>query len=146
MRIELENAEAPGGRFSQTYEVAEMSFDESELRLIEPIEVKGQFHRQHGEIELRGELQTKVSVPCGRCLKEVELPIDVKFAERFAAAVSWRGDEQHELSQQDLNLGLVEGEAIELDELVKEEILLALPGQVLCGESCKGICPGCGVD
>jgi uncharacterized protein len=33
-----------------------------------------------------------------------------------------------------------------LDDLVKEEILLALPGHVLCSESCKGICPLCGAD
>jgi uncharacterized protein len=29
---------------------------------------------------------------------------------------------------------------------VKEEILLALPGHVLCSENCKGICPNCGAD
>ena len=145
MRIELENAEEPGGRFSQTYEAAELAFDESELRLIEPVEVKGQTRRQSGQLEVRGDLHTRVAIPCGRCLKEVQLPVDVEFAERFAATVEWRQDEQHELSQEDLDLGIID-EAIDLDDLVKEEILLALPGHVLCSENCKGICPNCGAD
>lgn len=145
MRIELENAQEPGGRFSQTYEDGALVFDESELRLIEPVRVKGQIRRTVGQLEIRGDLHTRVAIPCGRCLKEVQLPVDVEFAERFAGTVSWRNEEHHELSKEDLDLGLVD-EAIELDDLVKEEILLALPGHVLCSEDCKGICPTCGAD
>jgi uncharacterized protein len=145
MRIELESAEDPGGRFSQTYENGELAFDESELRLIEPVRVKGRVRRDAGQVEISGELHTKVAVPCDRCLKEVQFPIDAEFAERFARSVSWRNEEQHELSTEDLDLGLVD-DGIELDDLVKEEILLALPGHVLCSESCKGICPDCGAD
>lgn len=145
MRIELESPEESGGRFTRTYASGQLEFDESELRLVEPVEVKGQFRRKNGEVELSGELHTKCLAPCARCLKEVEIPIDVDFAERFVAAVSWRHEEQHELSKDDLNLGLVE-EAIELDDVVKEEVLLALPTQVLCDQDCKGICPSCGSD
>ena len=145
MRIELENAKEPGRRFSQSLEAGELAFEESDLRLVEPVRVAGQVRRRSGELEISGELHTKVALPCARCLKEVELPIDVKFAERFVASVSWRNEEHHELSRDDLDLGLVD-EAIELNDLVKEEILLALPSQLLCNESCKGICPICGVD
>ena len=146
MRIELESAEESGGRFSKIYEGGQLAFDESELRLIEPIAVSGRIRRKGGEVELSGELNTKVMVPCARCLKEVEIPIEVNFAERFVSAIAWRNEEQHELSQDDLNLGLVEDAAVELDDVVKEEILLSLPNQVLCDQNCKGICPSCGAD
>jgi len=145
MRIELENADEPGGRFSQTFEIGELAFDESELRLVEPVEVNGQTRRKSGQLEVRGDLHTRVAIPCGRCLKEVELPVDVEFAERFAARVEWRHEEQHELSREELDLGIID-EAIDLNDLVKEEILLALPGHVLCSENCKGICPSCGAN
>jgi len=145
MRIELENPKEPEQRFSQSLEAGELAFEESELRLIEPVRIAGQIRRKSGELEISGELHTNAALPCARCLKEVELPIDVQFAERFVAGVSWRNEEQHELSREDLDLGLA-GEAIELNDLVKEEILLAVPGHVLCSESCKGICPACGVD
>jgi uncharacterized protein len=145
MRIELENAEEPGGRFSQTYKDEELAFDESELRLVEPVQVKGRVRRDSGQVNITGELHTKVAIACGRCLKEVQLPIDVEFTERFARTVSWRNEEHHELGTEDLDLGLVD-EAIEVEDLVKEEILLALPAHVLCSENCKGLCPNCGAD
>ena len=144
MRIELEKLEESGGRFSRTYEIDQLTFDEHELQLIEPVSVEGRLRRKSEEVELRGKLRAKIAVPCGRCLKSVELPIDVEFAERFTPAVSWKDQEQHELSENDLNLAVFDGEAIELDDLVREEIVLALPGHVLCDEACKGLCPICG--
>ena len=146
MRIELEKLEESGGRFSRTYEIDQLPFDEHELRLIEPVKAEGRIRRNGQEVELRGKLRTKIAIPCGRCLKSVELPIEVDFAERFAPAVSWKDEEQHELSEDDLNLAAFDGEAIELDDLVREEIILALPGHVLCDETCKGLCPACGAD
>ena len=146
MRIELEKLEESGGRFSRTYEIDQLAFDELELRLIEPVKVEARIRRKTEEVELRGKLRTKIAILCGRCLKSVELPIDVEFAERFTPAVSWKHEEQHELSEDDLNLAAFDGEAIELDDLVREEIILALPGHVLCDETCKGLCPTCGAD
>src|SRR5437588_8738745 len=146
MRIELENVEEAGGKFSRVYAPEQLRFEEAELRLSGPVEVSGRAGRKNGEVELRGELKTKVSAPCGRCLKPVELPIEVKFAERFVPAVSWRHEEQHELQEEDLNISVLDGEGIELDDLVKEEILLAVPGHVLCREDCQGLWPICGAD
>src|SRR6266851_3906871 len=114
MRIELEKLEEAGGKFSQLYEANELPFDEDELRVIERVDVRGQARRRNGEVELRGTLNTRVAVPCGRCLKPVELPLEVRFAERFVSEVSWRGEEQHELREEDLNLAVFDGEGIEL--------------------------------
>ena len=146
MRIELENLERGRGSFVRTYAVDELTFDESDLQLIAAVSVEGRIRRQDGEVELRGKLATKVAIACGRCLKSVELPVEVAFSERFVPAVAWRGEEQHELAQEDLNLSVFDGQGIELDDLVKEEIVLAIPGHSLCHEACRGLCPSCGVD
>jgi len=146
MRIELENLERGGGSFAQTYQPDELTFDEHELRLVEPVSVAGRIRRRGGEVELRGKLTTKVAVACGRCLKSVELPVEVEFAERFAPSVAWKDEEQHELQQEDLDLAVFDGEGIELDDLVREEIILAMPGHTLCQEQCQGLCPDCGTD
>ncbi len=146
MRIELEKLEGSRGTFSHVYQVSELPFDDADLRMIAPAEVRGSVRRAKDEAELSGDLHAKVSVPCARCLKRVELPIDVKFAERFVPAVEWRNDEGHELSEDELNLAVFDGDSIELDDVVREEILLAIPGQVLCREDCQGLCPACGID
>jgi len=146
MRIELERLEELGGKFSRVYEIDELPLDDTELRLLEPAEVRGRIRREGEEVELRGELRTKLEAACSRCLKPVVVPINARFAERFVPAVSWRAEEQHELLEVDLNLAVFDGEAIELDDLVREEILLDLPGHVLCSDDCKGLCPICGSD
>ena len=146
MRIELDRLEELGGKFSEAYDVDSLPLDQEDIRLTEPAEVRGRIRRSGQEVELRGELHAKVQSVCSRCLKPVELPIHAEFAERFVPAVSWGAEEQHELQEEDLNLAVFDGEAIELNDLVREEILLAMPAQILCQEDCQGLCPTCGID
>jgi len=145
MRIELDSLEQ-GGEFAQVYQPGELSLDETEVRLIGPAEIRGRIRRKSDEVEVFGRLSATIEATCARCLKPVALPIAAELSERFVQAVSWRSEEQHELSEEDLNLAVFNGESIEVDDLVREEILLALPAQVLCRESCRGLCPVCGVD
>jgi uncharacterized protein len=145
MRLELEKLEEEGGKFARVYETNELPLD-SEITLVEPAEVRGRIRRDGKEVELRGKLDTKLEVVCGRCLQPVQLPIATEFKERFVRAVSWAAEEQHELQAEDLNVAVFDGEGIELDDLVREELLLALPANVLCREDCRGLCPTCGID
>lgn len=146
MQIEVDRLEQLGGKFAQAYEVNSLLLDDTDLRLTKPADVHGRIKRSGQEVELRGELHTAIEVACGRCLKPVEVPVDARFAERFVPAVSWRDEEQHELGEEDLNLAVFDGETIQLDDLVREEILLAMPSEVLCSPDCKGLCPICGID
>jgi uncharacterized protein len=146
MRIELDRLEEHGGKFSRTYEIGELSLDDTEVRLVKPAEVSGRVRRDGKEVELRGELHARIETACDRCLQPVELSIRAEFKERFVPAVSWRAEQQHELQEEDLNLAVFDGEAIEMDDLVREEILLAVPGHILCREDCRGLCPVCGID
>jgi uncharacterized protein len=146
MRIELDKLEELGGKFSRVYGINELSLDDREVRLTDPAKVHGRISGKGNEVELSGELSASIEAPCGRCLRPVRLPVHSEFAERFVPAVSWRTEEQHELHEEDLNLAVFDGEAIDLDDVVREEILLALPGHILCREDCKGLCSTCGID
>lgn len=146
MRIELDRLKELGGRFAHIYQPADLLLDDKEARLVEPAEVQGTIQRSGNEVVLRGRLRATVELLCGRCLNQVALPVDAEFTERLTSAVSWRAEPLHELKEEDLNLSVFDGEAVELDEVVREEILLAIPGHVLCREACQGLCPNCGVD
>ena len=145
MRIELESLEK-GGEFTQTYQPDELKLDEDDVSLIEPVEVRGRLWKGNREVNLAGRLSARLEAPCARCLKPVALPIAADFSERFVPEVSWGSEEQHELHEEDLDLAVFDGEAIEIDDVVREELLLAMPAQVLCREDCKGLCPLCGVN
>jgi uncharacterized protein len=50
------------------------------------------------------------------------------------------------LSEEELDLAVFDGEAIDVDALVTEELLLAAPDHLVCSEACKGMCAVCGVN
>ena len=51
-----------------------------------------------------------------------------------------------ELTDDELDLSVYEGDEIDLAPLLREQIILALPTRPLCDEHCKGLCPSCGVN
>jgi len=49
-----------------------------------------------------------------------------------------------EVGGAETEVGFYDGDGLELSEVLREQILLSLPMQRVCGEGCKGICPVCG--
>jgi DUF177 domain-containing protein len=145
MRLELENLEKDR-QFAHAYQPDDLSLGDADLRLIDAVEVRGRVRRNPAEVELVGSLKTTLETACARCLKPVSIPFSADFDERFVTSVSWGADEQHELAREDLNLAVFDGADIDLDQLVREQLLLAKPAQVLCREGCQGLCPVCGAD
>ena len=148
MRIEVESLTEAPKPFAHTYRPEEVALDEEEhARLTSHAAVEGTASRKGEEIRLRGTINAEVEVLCDRCLAAVRLPLEVEFDTAFipqaAEAVK---TENVELLSADLGLSAYEGDAVDLDELVREQIMLALPSRRLCGEECKGLCPKCGAD
>jgi uncharacterized protein len=145
MRLELENLEKDR-RFAHTYLPNDLSLEDPDLRLIAPAEVRGGVRLKAGEVELFGSIKTTLETVCARCLKPVAIPFSADFDERFTTSVSWGAEEQHELASEDLNLSIFDGAVVDLDQLVREQLLLAKPAQTVCREDCQGLCPVCGGD
>jgi len=55
-------------------------------------------------------------------------------------------DEGAEVAAEDLDLFAYDGEKIDLEPLLREQFVLAVPYAPLCSEDCKGLCPQCGID
>jgi uncharacterized protein len=79
-------------------------------------------------------------------LKSLSLPVSNTFEVEFVTPDIYRAGQAAELLDGDLSLSVFEGEVVDIDELVREQLLLSLPAQVLCREECKGLCPVCGGD
>src|SRR5437868_6985431 len=146
MRIELDKLEKSGNSFAHVYEPDEIVLDEEHTRLIRPPEVMGRVSQTDREVRLRGKITARAEVDCDRCLKSVEAPVETEFDVTYVPSEDYRSNEAAELQEEDLSLSVFDGETINIDELVREQILLALPSRALCGEECKGLCPDCGAD
>ena len=146
MRIELDRLQETGDRFAYRYEPEELVLDEEHTRLTGPPEVTGRVQTSGREVRLRGTLTARAEVDCDRCLKSVAVPVETEFDVTYVPEEDYRESEAAELQEEDLSLSVFDGETIDVDELVREQLLLALPTRALCTEECKGLCPICGAD
>lgn len=102
------------------------------------------------ELELRLESVTEgvlvtgtVSAPltgqCGRCLDPVSDELEVDVVELFAYA-----DSATDTTTERDEVQRVEGERIDVEPMVRDAVVLALPWTPLCRPDCAGLCPDCG--
>lgn len=148
MRISVNQLELEKQAFE--YERLPNNFDlgEEGIRLAAPLKIGGVAFLKDAEVRVRGELNGSVEVDCDRCLRSVPLPIDLSFdAHLVAEGEQKEGAGQNvELLDQDLDYSVFDGESIDIDELAREQILLARPTRLLCREDCRGLCALCGAD
>jgi uncharacterized protein len=81
---------------------------------------------------------------CDRCLGSARFPIDGSFDLFYRPMSFIARDEEVEIDEGEAELGFYEKDGLELEDILREQVMLALPMQRVCGESCKGICPTCG--
>jgi uncharacterized protein len=105
---------------------------------------RGRVERSGQDFLLRGRLRGGLATACSRCLEdarlEVDVPVTVVFVEREGEA----GDDDEAPADDAPDVIPFEDGVIDLGAELREEILLAMPPQVLCREDCAGLCPVCG--
>jgi uncharacterized protein len=146
MRIELANLEDGRGEFATTYEADQLALEDERVQLAGPINVRGRIKRAGAEIVVSGHIEGKLSVDCDRCLKELDLPLNTDFTIEYVSGSDYESSQAAELTEDEMAVSVFDGVGIDLDEIVKEQILLAVPTRLLCSVECKGICPVCGAD
>lgn len=146
MRIELENLEGGKGDFAHVYQPEDLGPVDERIKLIEPAAVTGKVRLAGNEVFVNGHVETRAQVECDRCLKPVELPVSADFALEYITGAKYESSAAAELTEAEMSVSVFDGEAIDIDEIVKEQVLLAVPTRMLCREDCKGICPECGTD
>jgi uncharacterized protein len=146
MRVELASLERHGGKFAHNYEPGELDLNEERVRLVAPPRVTGRVQQSDSKVTVRGEATAELQVECDRCLKSVLIPVSSSFEVEYVTPDTYQADPAAELLDEDLSLSVFDGEVIDIDDLVREQLLLALPSQILCQQECKGLCPECGSD
>jgi uncharacterized protein len=96
-----------------------------------------------GEIRVKGHVRVQMEADCDRCLEPAHFPIDSDFELYYRPVAEGYGEESA-IDAGEAEMGFYEGDGVELNEVLREFVLLALPMQRLCREDCKGICPVCG--
>jgi uncharacterized protein len=125
------SAEAPADLGIEVLGVPEGSTIDIDLRLeavMEGVLATGTAH-----VELEGE--------CVRCLEPIGDTLQIDLQELFVY-----DDSGHAARGDDLDdeVSRLEGDLIDLEPLLRDAVVLALPFQPLCRDDCPGLCIECG--
>lgn len=126
----------------------------SDPDLIFAAPVQGQIQFQNGGdlLLIDGEIKTTLELSCVRCLETFRWPVTVPIEERFSleevlnpsAPPEEGGDWDTTVSSV---VHLDAGKPIlDLDELIRQQLITEIPLQAVCDEACRGLCPHCGAN
>jgi uncharacterized protein len=75
---------------------------------------------------------------CARCLEPISDEIEVRFQELFVY------DDLDVDPDEELEVSTLRHDLVDLEPLLRDAVVLALPFQPLCQDDCPGLCPECG--
>lgn len=94
-------------------------------------------------ILVSGEVSAPLAGECVRCLGPVSTTLEVTFTELFAYPGVLERDEDDDAADE---IYEVTADVVDLEQVVRDAVVLALPFQPRCRVDCKGLCPTCGID
>lgn len=124
-----------------------------DLRQVEALHTAGRAQlvkEQHGkhqivkDIRLNGTLSTRVESACARCLEPVVQDVAHKFDLLYRPLGADAGREELSVTAAEAEVSYYQGEGLRLEDVLQEQVLLALPLKAICRDDCQGLCPHCG--
>ena len=102
-----------------------------------PIKVTVLVENRAGSLKLFATIETLLSVHCGRCLKDIDVPMIIHFDSLLSEKLENEDAE---------NILPIHDAKIDLEDILYETIILHVEPRYFCREDCKGLCPNCGKD
>lgn len=102
------------------------------------------FQEATEEIRVAGTLSVSLSFQCDRCTEPFTEQIQTGFDLIYQPVPTHTPGQEISIKSSESDLGFYEGQGLELNEVIEEQVLLAVPLQRLCRADCRGLCPVCG--
>jgi uncharacterized protein len=135
-------AEPPGS--TRDFVVAGVTLDLGDLELADPVEGAVRLARTNRGLLVRADLRTSVQEVCSRCLRDIEVPLDVHIEEEALPSIDLQTGIPLDTSDEPDALRLNDHHELQLEPVVREAIQLAEPIAPLCEPDCPGLCSVCG--
>jgi uncharacterized protein len=101
------------------------------------------------DVIVAGTIGGGVDMACSRCLKPIVVALDGEWGMTFvpkSRAAKREVEAEKEVPADEIDLAAYEDEMIDLEPVMREELLLAVPAAPVCAEDCRGLCARCGHD
>jgi len=114
------------------------------LRLAEPLEGRVTIARTNRGVLVEARLDTALDGSCARCLRDIEVPIEVQLEEEALPSVELTTGVPIDTAAEPDVTRLDDHHQLDVGALIGEAISLAEPIAPLCEPDCPGLCPVCG--
>ena len=149
MRVLLSEIPPEGRDFDYDTDLSALGIVDAAVELMGPIHAHFHMDRVEKHVSISGRITAETGMPCVRCLEMVPSPLDIEFylnAEPKQEQSETAQGEEREIQSEDLNDYIFTGKTLDLADVSREQILLALSGYPLCRPDCRGLCAQCGQD
>ena len=137
-------ADDPGA--DRIYEIEAVTIDLGEdLRLARPIEGRVRLLRTNRGILAHADLRTALALQCSRCLRDIELPVEIRFQEEYLPALDLTTGRPLPVDDEPDIARLTDHHELDLETPVREAVQLAEPIAPLHSPDCQGLCIVCGL-
>lgn len=147
MFLSIKEMEVKKVRFDETFQTGEIDFSGAEVRQSGPLHATGDAEllaNTDGEVRIKGHLSVEMECECDRCLCRARFPLDSRFDLFYRPSAALNRDQEVAIDEGEAQMGFYEGMGVELEEVLREQVILLMPMQRICTDDCKGICPVCG--
>lgn len=133
-----------------TFEVKEQSwFPDHDLKRRGPLLARVSLEREGDRVIMAGELAATVLLPCDRCLEHYPFHLESSFRVKLEVMDPLNlpaAGAEHLCRSDEMDIIELDQPLVDVDELLAQQLYLALPLKRLCREECRGLCPLCGGD
>ena len=146
MIVDLNQIEGSSKGFDVTVSPDDLGLNEANVKFAGAICASGEVQRQTAQVNVSGRITADAEIDCTRCLKPVEQSLAIDFSVSFVTPEHFAVDKEKEVPTEDLDTDVIDTDALDLKDVIREQILLNLPAQLFCRPDCKGLCAECGAD
>jgi uncharacterized protein len=124
-----------------------------DVRHATPIRTSGRaelIREHHGhkkeieDIRIAGDFSARLELSCARCLDPITREVDRNFDLLYRPQGADAGRDELTVTQAEADIGYYTGDGLLLEDVLREQILLAVPIKAVCNDNCRGLCPHCG--
>lgn len=121
----------------------EINLEDEAVKLSDAVKIRGKLVKGIAQTDIDGRISAAAELECSRCLQPARALLEFEFQAVYVTPENYTDAREVRLGGDDLEVAVFGGDKIDLAELAREQILLALPAQVFCREDCKGLCQKC---
>jgi uncharacterized protein len=112
-----------------------------------PLQVHIKISRAADKFLVDGAFYGGLKVRCDRCLEPFDLDLKAEFHVYLVMRAPVHEEEEDlELLDEELDVDFIQGETIDLDDVIREQIFLSVPMKCICQTTCRGLCRQCGAN